>query len=104
MTSRLKILSSVAASALLLWGLGAWGGASAEEARLDARAAEHVLKGAGFRDIAQPRRQGMAWIARAVGPDGRRMLAVVDAETGEVTGLTPVDGPPLPPRMTSFRF
>lgn len=83
--------------------------AHAEEARtlrpmLDAKGVEAVLGRQGFREIAPPRRRGAMWVTRASAPDGRRMLAAVDAGTGEIAGLTPVDGPPVPPVAANVRF
>lgn len=79
--------------------------AHAAEARaLDAPAVEMVLARQGFRDVVDLRRKGAIWVARASGPDGRRMLAVVDATSGEITGLRPVDGPPIAPRASVVRF
>ncbi len=82
---------------------------AAEAGALDARAldageVEMVLAQHGFRDVGGLRRKGAIWVARASGPDGRRMLAVVDAASGEITGLKPVDGPPIPPRASVVRF
>ena len=71
---------------------------------LDAPAVEMVLARQGFRDVVDLRRKGAIWVARASGPDGRRMLAVVDATSGEITGLRPVDGPPIAPRASVVRF
>ena len=76
-----------------------------KQGRIDApRAVEMVLARQGFRDVVDLRRKGAIWVARASGPDGRRMLAVVDAASGEITGLKPVDGPPIPPRASVVRF
>jgi len=77
---------------------------AAEAGALDAGAVEIVLARQGFRDVVDVRRKGAIWVARASGPDGRRMLAVVDAASGEITGLKPVDGPPIPPRASVVRF
>jgi hypothetical protein len=77
---------------------------AADAGALDAGAVEIVLSRQGFRDVVDVRRKGAIWVARASGPDGRRMLAVVDAASGEITGLKPVDGPPIPPRASVVRF
>lgn len=56
-----------------------------------------VLGREGYRDIRVLRRRGALWLADAEAPRGRRMRAVVDAYTGEITGLKPLDGKPLAP-------
>ena len=48
----------------------------------------------GFRDIRVLTRRGDLWLADAQAPRGRKMRAVVDATTGEIAGLRPLDGGP----------
>jgi hypothetical protein len=70
----------------------------------DSRSVESVLSRQGFREVDRVQRRGGLWVAEAIAPEGRRIRAVVDAATGEVTGLRPIDGSiqPLqapPPRL-----
>jgi hypothetical protein len=65
---------------------------------LEPAAVEGVLGRQGYRDIRILQRRGNLWLADADAPRGRRMRAVVDATTGEIAGLKPLDGhPPDPP-------
>jgi hypothetical protein len=66
---------------------------------LEAAGVEDVLGRQGFREIRVLSRRGDLWLADAQAPRGRKMRAVVDATTGEIAGLRPLDGgpPDLPP-------
>ncbi len=86
---------------LLAAASGAWAGEPASAPQgLEPPAVEAVLGREGYRDIHILRRRGSLWLADADAPRGRRMRAVVDAYTGEITGLRPLDGhPPDPPGL-----
>jgi hypothetical protein len=62
------------------------------------QAVAEALQRHGLRDPVQLRRRGGVWIADVAAADGSRYRAVVDAGTGELTGLRP-----LPPAPGSLR-
>jgi hypothetical protein len=62
--------------------------------QLEAAGVEDVLGKQGFREIRVLSRRGDLWLADAQAPRGRKMRAVVDATTGEIAGLRPLDGGP----------
>lgn len=65
----------------------------------DSRTVETLLSRHGFREIERIQRRGGQWVAEASAPEGRRIRAVVDASTGELTGLRPIDGSAAPLRV-----
>ena len=65
----------------------------------DPRGVETLLSRHGFREIERIQRRGTQWVAEASAPEGRRIRAVVDASTGELTGLRPIDGSAAPLRI-----
>lgn len=65
----------------------------------DSRMVETLLSRHGFREIDRIQRRGSQWVAEASAPEGRRIRAVVDASTGELTGLRPIDGLSAPLRL-----
>ena len=65
----------------------------------DTRTVEMLLSRHGFREIDRIQRRGTQWVAEASAPEGRRIRAVVDASTGELTGRRPIDGSMQPRRI-----
>ena len=45
------------------------------------------LAARGYRDISTPRRKGGYYVVEAIGQRGERLTLIVDAVTGEVSGL-----------------
>ncbi|WP_406854837.1 hypothetical protein ABEG18_20155 [Alsobacter sp. KACC 23698] len=66
---------------------------------MEPQAIESVLTRQGYSDVRNLRRRGGLWLADASGPRGQRMRTVVDAFTGEITGLAPLEGSVLAPRV-----
>jgi hypothetical protein len=65
---------------------------------MEPQAVESVLARQGYSDVRNMRRRGGLWLADASGPRGQRVRTVVDAFTGEITGLAPLEGSVLAPR------
>ena len=67
----------------------ATGGSAAAErtAGIDGAAMEKLLAARGFSEISNLRRRGGSYVCEATGPRRERVRLVLDAETGEISGL-----------------
>jgi hypothetical protein len=86
---------AVFAVALLLAAFAVVGQPGAQHgAPREPQAVADALQRHGLRDPVRLQRRGGVWIAEVATVDGSRYRAVVDAQTGELTGLRPL--PPAP--------
>ncbi|GGH30368.1 hypothetical protein GCM10007036_40910 [Alsobacter metallidurans] len=86
------VCSSLLAGALAFGPPTARAGDDVSRGGLEPGAVETVLGRQGYSDIRNVRRKGALWLAEASSPRGQRVRTVVDAFTGEITGLAPVQG------------
>lgn len=76
-------------------GLARAGEALAQGLTLQPQRIEAILASQGLVRVSDLRRRGGVLIGEASERNGRRVRIVVDAETGEVSGLRPLSGPAL---------
>lgn len=69
-----------------------------QPAPLEPQAVAQLLKRHGLGDPVGVRRRGGVWTADVAAADGRRYLAVIDAQTGDLAGLRPVPPAAAPRR------
>jgi hypothetical protein len=94
---RAFVRSALVCASLLAFGpLAARAGDDVSRDGLEPGAVETVLGRQGYSDIRNIRRKGALWLAEASSPRGQRVRTVVDAFTGEITGLAPVQGGAAP--------
>jgi hypothetical protein len=93
----LRCRPAVFAVALLLAAFAVVGRPGAQnDTPREPQAVADALQRHGLRDPVRLQRRGGVWVAEVAAIDGSRYRAVVDAETGELTGLRAL--PPVPPR------
>jgi hypothetical protein len=94
-SSVLRRPPAIFAVALLLAAFAVVGQPGAQHgAPREPQAVADALQRHGLRDPVGLQRRGGVWIAEVAAVDGSRYRAVVDARTGELTGLRPM--PPAP--------
>jgi hypothetical protein len=98
-SSVLRRPPAIFAVALLLGAFAVAGQPGAQHgAPHEPQAVANALQRHGLRDPVRLQRRGGVWIAEVAAVDGSRYRAVVDARTGELTGLRP-----LPPASVDAR-
>ncbi|MHB2165468.1 hypothetical protein [Alsobacter sp. R-9] len=79
------------AASLMAAGMPAGTVTADERPTLDAAGVEAVLRHLGYRDIERVQRRGGLFLADVSAPQGQRLRVVVDAFSGELTGLRALD-------------
>ena len=93
----LCLAASLMAATLRLAPGPALAGDDVSRGGLESGAVEAVLSRQGYSEVRNLRRGRGQWLADASGPRGQKVRTVVDAFTGEITGLAPLQGSVLAP-------